>query len=422
MTSVALVEPQVAANWRMARERRQAGRRGALPALLGSICLLVASCSADRPAGSGGDGAGPATDGGSAEITLAAALRGQHYVLAAGRLIPTTELELATVAAAAELRPWTVQSRVVASRAVDGATYLAVNGWGFVRIGDLQADQGEGGPFEYFYAPELFSQRTLTHLFEWDGEIAGHVYVNHLLAERAVADEIAERGNLVRLSGGELRSVASPHKAVGPAWQSVSVAQVAPNEAMLEWKLEDRRGIHFQYTQLTLGQGDAREVAVSRDLFLRGYRFRGVSDPDVPAPLRGLASDIIAAGRSGGVQPSAYHFLLRDATAAASRLRYQPDGATQLHTVPVVAGGGGYLALLEEGGVLNATPPLPTVLHLPPLPGGLRYVDLHVVVQADGAEWLLAVWEQARFYRVGAAGITLLPLDGGLPSPAIGRG
>ena len=289
-----------------------------------------------------------------------------------------------------------------------------------MRVGDLDT-AGQAAPFAYHHARELFDQRTLTHLLAWNGDLTGHVYVNHTIAEMPVSETVAVRGNLVRLSGDQLRVVASPHKALDPSWQSVALAQVAPNEAFVEWKLENRRGTSFQYTRLTLAPSGASEVAVSRDLFLGGYRFRGVSDPQVPQPLRELAAGMIADDEEmESAEGRAYHFVLHDPTAAPSRLRYQPDGATQLQTVAMIAADGTYYALQAGAGLLITSQA--SALQLPPLPAGLRYLDVHVATQHGGAEWIIAVWEQTQFYRVAIAGITTLSLHAGLPSPALGRG
>ena len=374
---------------------------------------LLAAC------GQGSAGSVATAPGGDEETrdrvpALPAALDGQHYVLRAGELVPKSAVELADEAAEHRFQSWTVQSRVISAASIGGATFLAVNGFGFVCI---EYAPSAVASFTYFYDPALLGGHTLTNLFDWNGQPTGHIYVDQLLAPQSEAAS-SERSrsvgaavNLVRLRDGVLLSTASPHKALDPRWQSVTVVQVAANEALLEWKLGDRRGTRFQYTRLRLAATGATEVAVDRAAFLAGYAFRGVSDPEVPVALRTLARDVIDQLRPA--ERGAFHFVLRRRAGVTNRLRFQPDGYESLQTIPLVETEASYFALLP-GGWLRQQPRDGAALArqhlLPALPEGFSYIDLYLINSAVSAPMLLAVWEQSRFYRVGAAGLTLVPL------------
>ena len=95
-----------------------------------SMCLLLAAC------GGSGDGASDLarTDGSSSGPAPAprssVALQGQHYLLVDGHLVPASPEDLVAAMAVAAAQPWTVQTRVVASRSIDGITYLGLTGGG----------------------------------------------------------------------------------------------------------------------------------------------------------------------------------------------------------------------------------------------------------------------------------------------------
>jgi hypothetical protein len=387
---------------------------------LGMFAVAMLSACSQGAAGSGsGSAEGAAVPPAAASSAAGRATAIQHYLLRSGELVPQTSNELAQFAARSEFAPWTVQSRVVHVASIGGRTFLGINGHGLARM-DVAPETP--ATFTYFYDSALFGGRTLTNLFDWGGHPTANVYVDHVLAGAAVSAEESTGpsppvdANLVRLREGALAPLASPHKALDPRWQSVAVVQVAPHEALVEWKLGDRGGTQFRYTRLSLGASGAVEVAVDRRAFLAGYGFRGVSDPAVPAELRTLARDIIDQFRS--TAPGAFHFLLRHPLGTTERLRFQPDSAESLLTVPIVETATSYIALLP-GGLLrehNRTgEDSPRQYLLPPLPDGLSYVDLYLgeSLLGDGSarlSTLLVLWEQALFYRVGAAGLSIVDL------------
>ena len=303
-------------------------------------------------------------------------------------------------------RPWTVGARVSDLALLDGALYLAVNGYG---VAALEAPHSEREPprFRYFYDPALFRWRTLTALIPQDGSLLCHLYFNRLL-NVAAAQDLAVRGLcLLRLhpDKGIYRTVPVPFASAHPDWECVGLAPQSPNLMFMEWKYSGDEETRFQYTRLRLP--GLEEQACLRSEFRQALQ-PIPADRGLPRPLGQLFQEAV---RREGSDSTALHFVMRSAgDPLPSRYAHTPPGFQQsagarLLTLHGFRDGQRLLLLCPNGVLLESDEGAsPRLRRLPPLPEGFAYTDLFVF-----QELLLAVWEQSLFLQTGASGVLISP-------------
>jgi hypothetical protein len=371
-----------------ARFGRYLGR--ALPAavLLGGALLLSCRGKAATPGSEAGQ---PAED--------------QWLVLQEGKLEPAGALP---PPGATRRLPWTVQSRVAGLALREGAIYLAVNGYGIVR---LELDSPPR--LEPWYDPLLFRYRTIGEILPQAEGILCHLYFNTSLNIARAADLKVQGISLLRLSPPEgiYQVIPLPFQVDQPDWEAVGFLAEGGRRFLLEWKLSTRQETRFEYTAFEPGTG--REQMADRAEYLRAYRFTGIADRSLSPALRSVlqaARGALIPAAGGAAPPTAIHFLLRrEDSADVARYEYQPEGfrtsaQAELLTVHLYQAGEHLYALLPDGRLLvqrrQELPGRVRTHPLPVLPHGYRYE--HVLVHGGK---LVASWEERNFFEVGAAGI-----------------
>jgi hypothetical protein len=275
--------------------------------------------------------------------------------------------------------------------------------------------------FSYYYTRKLFGGRSSGRLYRTPGALLCHVYRDEMTTAGGADTPAADIDPTVRAASfirfpldehglGPAEPLAPGWQKEHTAWQAVVINPLAGNTVAVEWKLRTTDRVRFHYTAFDLADGQEEEH--NREWFLGTFTFTKALGTETPAPYAALFRACINKLTQPGGE-YLLHFTVTATGAHRSRrfafqtARYeQSDNSTYL-SVRVVQDHDRLCALLPDGILLLMQGDNGKIrrLRLPRLPAHYHYT--RVILFRDR---VYAAWEDIRFFRVGAAGLTTLPL------------